>query len=64
MTDEMGVGDLEAPERDAREQSLPVATEPDEGEPLEILSGDLEAPEPDAIEQHQPALVDDDDAWR
>ena len=55
--------DLEAPDSDAFEQSLPVE-DLLEDPPVEVLSGDIEVPEPDAIEQHQPALVDDDDSWR
>jgi len=58
-----GTQDLEAPERDALEQSLPVDDAP-EDPPAQLLSDDLEVPEPDAFEQHQPALVDDDDSWR
>jgi hypothetical protein len=58
-----GIQDLEAPESDALEQSLPVDEAP-EDPPTQLLSDDLEVPEPDAFEQHQPALVDDDDSWR
>jgi hypothetical protein len=65
MTEDTGeIRDLEAPEPDALEQSLPVAAAPDEDQSREILSADIEAPEPDAIEQHQPAQLDDEDAWR
>lgn len=69
MSDPTGeVRDLEAPEPDAFEQSLPVdgrpADEPMEVLAGEILSGDLEVPESDAIEQHQPAPLYEDDSWR
>jgi len=62
------VRDLEAPEPDAFEQSLPVGDLPVD-EPVavqagEVLSGDLEVPENDAIEQHQPAPLYEDDSWR
>ncbi len=64
MSDQSGeVHDLEAPERDALEQSVPVG-EPPEEPPVEVLSGDLEVPVADALEQRQPAEVDDDDNWR
>jgi hypothetical protein len=64
MSDQLSrTEDLEAPERDALEQSLPVAEVPEEQAP-QVLSDDFEVPEPDAIEQHQSALVDDDDSWR
>ncbi len=63
MSDQVGeIHDIEAPERDAVEQSLPVDEVP-EGPPVAILSDDLEIPEPDAIEQHQPVPVDDEN-WR
>jgi len=56
--------DLEAPERDAFEQAVPVG-EPPEDPPDEILSGDLEVPIADALEQRQPAMADEDDeSWR
>lgn len=64
MSDQLSrTEDLEAPERDAFEQSLPVDEVPEEL-PAQVLSDDFEVPEPDAFEQHQPALVDDDDSWR
>ena len=64
MSDQMGEAqDLEAPERDAFEQSLPVG-EPADELPVDVLAGDIEVPVADAIEQHQPAAVDDDDNWR
>ena len=64
MSDQMGgVEDLEAPERDAFEQSLPVV-EPVDEPSVDVLPGDIEVPVADAIEQHQPAVDDDDDNWR
>ncbi|HVF13206.1 MAG TPA: hypothetical protein VM942_01335 [Acidimicrobiales bacterium] len=63
MSDQMsGVRDIEAPERDAFEQSLPVVDVPDDP-PVEVLSGDLEVPEPDALEQRRPAPLDDEERW-
>ncbi len=60
--------DLEVPEPDAFEQSLPVGDQPID-EPMEVLAGealsaDLEVPENDAIEQHQPATPYEEDGWR
>lgn len=55
--------DLEAPDDDVFEQSLPVEEDEASMEPVEHLPDDPEAPEPDTVEQHQPAPVVDDD-WR
>lgn len=59
----IGARDVEVPEQDAFEQSIPVDDAGDEL-PLEVLSGDLEVPESDAVEQRLPAAGYDDESWR